>query len=218
MTHLAATALSVVLAAAGVYALCRHLSCARLPALFGAAAWAFSEALLAPGAGAPPLAHAASSVLVPFAVAGVFSRERRRWPFLALALVCITLRWRLGPAEGAGAAALEALVLAVLAGLGAQRLWDGEGGAAFVIGAAAALVAAVRGSDAGGAVVLVEALPAAAALALVAVMSRETRARKGLVALVALFAMQRALEIGVDAAAGAARHSVATAAKTLPRP
>jgi hypothetical protein len=212
MTHLAIAALSMAVASAGVYALCRHLSCARLPALLGAAAWGFSEALLYPGATAPPLVHAGSSVLVPFALAGVFSRERRRWPFLALALVCVLLRWRLGPEVGAGGAALEALVLAVLAGLGAQRLWDGEGGAAFLIGAAAAVVAAIRGSDTGAAVVLVEALPAAAALALVSLMSRETRARAGLVALVALFAVQRALEIGVAAAAG--RPSVATAAKS----
>ena len=213
MAHLAASILCIVAAGAGVYALCRHLCCARLPALLGAAAWAFSEALLSPG-GAPPLAQAGSSVLVPFALAGVFSRERRRWPFLALALVCVMLRWRLGATEGAGAAALEALVLAVLAGLGAQRLWDGEGGAAFLIGAAAAVIAALRGSDAGPAVVLVEALPAAAALALVSVLSREARARAGLVALVALFAVQRALEIGVGAGAG--RRSVATAARTSP--
>jgi hypothetical protein len=209
MAHAAATVLCVAVAAAAVYALCRHLSCARLPAAFGAAAWALSQALLSPGAGAPAFAVAGSSILAPFALTGAFSRERRRWPLLALALVCAALRWRsdmVAPAE------LEALVVAVLAGLGAQRLWDGEGGAAFVIGAAAAVVATVRGSETGTARFYVEALPVAAALALAMVMSREARARAGLVALVALFGVQRALEIGLGAAPG--RPSVETALKT----
>ncbi len=217
MAHLAAAVACFAAAAAGVYLLCRQLSCARLPALFGAAAWALSEALLAPGSAVRPLAEAGPSVLVPFAVAGLFSRERRRWPFLALALVCVLLRARI-PAAGASApgAALEALVVAVLAGLGAQRLWDGEGGAAFGIGAAAALAAAVVLPGAGTATRLVEAIPAAAALALVAFTSRETRARAGVVALVALFVAQRALEIGVGAARGIPETTAARAAP--PRP
>ena len=174
-----------------------------MPALFGAAAWAFSSALLTPGAST--LGSAVPSVLVPFALAGAFSRERRRWPFLALALVCLTLRWRLSVVGGE----LEALVLAVLAALGAQRLWDGEGGAAFLVGAAAAAVAAARAPNGATAAVLVEVLPAAAALVLAAVMSRQTRARAGVAALVALFAVQRALEIRLGAAAG--RRVVSTA-------
>jgi hypothetical protein len=214
MGHFAAAVLCIAAAGAGVYALCRHLSCARLPAIFGAAAWAFSEALLRPGA--PRFEQTGSSILVPFALAGAFSRERRRWPFLALALSCVTLRWRLGAAEAPGTAALEALVLAVLAGLGAQRIWDGEGGAAFLIGAVAAVIAALTRSSAGVAV-LIEAVPVASALALAALMSRETRARAGLVALVALFAVQRALEIGLGPSGG--RSAVATAAEaSLSRP
>lgn len=207
MAHLATSVLGIAAAAIGVYVLCRHLSCARLPASFGAAAWAFSEALLAPGADAS--GRLGPSLLVPFALAGVFSRERRRWPFLALALVCVMARWRLGVAYGAaGPRELEALVLAVLAGLGAQRLWDGEGGAAFLIGAGAALIGAVRGERADLALWLVEAVPAAAALALVALTSREARARAGLVALVTLFGVQRVFEVGLGAAA--ARRTVAT--------
>ena len=50
-----------------------------------------------------------------------------------------------------------------------------------------------------------------AALALVAVMSRQARARAGLVALVALFGVQRAFEIGLGPAG---RPSVETAAKS----
>ncbi len=217
MAHFAAAVSCLSVAAAGVYVLCRQLSCARLPALFGAAAWAFSEELLAPGARATALEPAGPSVLVPFALTGVFSRERRRWPFLALALVCLTLRWRLPAVGTAGSRGeLEAFVIAVLAGLGAQRLWDGEGGAAFLIGAAAALVVSVGRADAGLATWLVEAIPAAAALALAALTSREARARAGLVALVALFAVQRALEIGVEAATGG--RAAATAAKALRGP
>lgn len=206
MADSAAAVLSVAVAAASVYALCRHLSCARLPAAFGAAAWALSQALLSPGAGAPAFALIGSSVLAPFALTGAFSRERRRWPFLALTLVCAALRWR---SVAAAPAEIEAFVIAVLAGLGAQRLWDGEGGAAFVIGAGAAMFAAVRGFEAGTARCYVEVVPAAAALALVALMSREARARAGLVGLVALFGVQRALEIGLGAVP--VRPSVETA-------
>ncbi len=212
MAQLAAAVSCLAVAVAGAYVLCRHLSCARLPALFGASAWAFSAALLTPGARASTLGSAGPSVLVPFVLAGAFSRERGRWPFLALALVCVTLRWRLPVVESVPRCGeLEALVLAVLAGLGAQRLWDGEGGAAFLIGAAAAVIAAVRESDAGATGLLVEALPAAAALLLAALMSRETRARAGVVALVALFAVQRALEISLGAAAE--RRAISTVAR-----
>src|SRR5262245_51470581 len=136
MAHAAAGVLATILAAAGVYGLCRHLSCARGPAAFGAAAWALSPPLVAPDPG-PEFAGGMTSCLVPFAVAGVFSRERRRWPFIAAALVCLLARWRSTAQPSVGTAALESLVVAVLAGLGAQRLWDGEGGTAFAIGAAA---------------------------------------------------------------------------------
>ena len=192
-------ALGTILAAAGIYALCRHLACAPFPAALGALAWALSPTLLEPGLARSPLRVLAPSALVPFALAGVFSRERRRWPFLVVGAVCAIARWRAPVGLATETGALEALVLAVLAGLGAQRLWDGEGSAAFVIGAAAAVVLAMR-SDRGGAERLVEAAPAAAALLLAAALSREARARAGLVALVALVAAQRALEIGIAVA------------------
>jgi hypothetical protein len=196
MVERAAAVLSMIAAAAALYAISRQLSCGRFAAAFGAAAWPFSEPMLRMGAAAAE--GPTPSLLVPFAFAGVFSREKGRWPFLALAVVCIAFRWR---APGGVAAELEAMVLAVLAALGAQRLWDGEGGPAFLIGAAAALFLALSRTAAPAR--LLEAAPAAAALVLVAFVSREFRARAGLVALVLLFAVQRVAEIGVAVAAGA---------------
>ena len=198
MAHVAAVALGTILAAGAIYALCRHLSCAPLPAALGAIAWALSPTLLEPELARTAVRVPGPSALVPFALAGAFSRERRRWPFLVVGVVCAIARWRVPEGLAAETGALEALVLAVLAGLGAQRLWDGEGGAAFLIGAAAAAAVALR-SESGAAERLVEAAPAAAALLLAAVLSRETRARAGLVALVGLVATQRALEIGIAA-------------------
>lgn len=212
MAERAAAVLCLLSAAGALYAICRQLCCSRLPAAFGAAAWTLSEAMLRPGAVSDGAALTVPSVLLPFALAGVFSRERRRWPFLGLAVACLAYRWRSG--SGAAAAELEALVLAVLAALGAQRLWDGEGGPAFLIGAAGAIALALFRSDAASSVRWLEAVPVAAALVLVAVASREFRARAGLVALVALFFVQRAVEIGVGAAA---RRPVVTAGRSGPR-
>ncbi|HVQ53721.1 MAG TPA: hypothetical protein VMT25_01010, partial [Thermoanaerobaculia bacterium] len=129
------------------FLLCRAVGCARLPALLGASAWALSDpvfratAFLEAGPAGPPV----PSLLLPFALAGAFSRARARWPFLGLALACALLRWRPWPgAAHAAFGALDALVLAVLAALGAQRLWEGEGGPAFLIGAAGVVIAGVR--------------------------------------------------------------------------
>ncbi len=197
MGNVVAGVLGIILAAAGAYLLCRNLSCAPLPAGLGAAAWAFSRPLLAPGSSSAGLAGIESSCLVPFALAGAFSRERRRWPFLVFALVCALGRWREDAAAAGGTSVLEALVLAVLAALGAQRLHDAEGGAAFMVGAAAAMALGLGLAGRGASHPWLEAAPAAAALTVAAASSREYRARAGLVALVALFATQRALEIVV---------------------
>ncbi len=199
MGNVAAGVLGMILAAAGVYLLCRHLSCAPLPAGLGAAAWAFSQPLLAPGSSPAGLSGIGSSCLIPFAVAGAFSREKRRWPFLVLALVCVLARWRAGTAAAAGTSALEAFVIAVLAAIGAQRLWDGEAGFAFGLGAAGVLALAVLGASNPGPAVLVEALPAAAALVVCAALPREVRARAGLALLMAIFGAQRLGELTFDA-------------------
>ena len=202
MSELAAAALSIAAAAFAAYGACRDLRCALWPARFAAAAFGLSGAILAPGLLDSPLPRVAPSLLLPFALTGVFSRERRRWPILALSVLCLAARWR-APAAPAqtSTALLEAFALAVLAGLGAQRLWDGEGGPAFTCGAAAALALALARAPRDAATLLVEALPAAAALALVLLTSREVRARAGVAALIALFGFQRAGEIRLGVAA-----------------
>ena len=209
MAERAAAVLCLASAAAALYAICRELHCGRFPAAFGAAAWVLAEAMLRPGR-ASGSSFAASALLIPFAFAGVFSRQKRRWPFLALALALVAWRWRPVPAT---AGPLEPLVLSVLAALGAQRLWDGEGGPAFLVGAAAAVAAALSRGGPPALAVWLEAIPAGAALALVASVSREFRARAGLVVLVALFGLQRAAEIRLGVAP---RPSVVTAGRGAP--
>jgi hypothetical protein len=206
-------------AAVAAFLLCRAFGCARLPALLGASAWALSDpvfradALVEAGLPVP-------SLLLPFAVAGAFSRARARWPLLGLALACAAARWRSSPAAGQTAfGALDALVLAALAALGAQRLWDGEGGPAFLFGAAGAAIAGAHAVLNGpSTIAAIEVGLVAAAIVLVAVLSREARARAGLVALCALFGVERALALGAARAndAAAARRAVATALAATP--
>lgn len=218
-----ASALCLGVALLAGFLLCRALACANLPALLGASAWAFSDPLLRPEV----LAEAGSrgwpgpSLLLPFAVAGAFARSRARWPFLGLALVCFVERCRFWPgATPAAFGALDALVLAVLAALGAQRLWDGEGGPAFLLGAAAVVMAgaheALRGEETR--IASIELALAGAALVLVAVISRQRRARSGLVALLVLLGSERALELGLESrqSPDPARRALATAAAATP--
>ena len=202
MLSLAPACLGALLAG---FLLCRALACANLPALLGAAAWAFSDPLLEPGA----LAEAGSrwpvpSLVLPFALTGAFARSRARWPLLGLALVCLVERWRSPGSAPAACGPLDALVLAVLAALGAQRMWDGEGGPAFLLGAIAVVIAgldsALRGPETR--IAVLGLVPVGTALILVAVLSRQTRARSGLVALLVLVGAERALELGLGA-----RHS-----------
>jgi hypothetical protein len=201
-------ALALCAALLAGYLLCR-LWCAQLPALLGATAWTFSDAMLQtnglPGAG--------SALLVPLVVAGVFSRARAGRAFLVLGLACAA--FRLGGARVSGGV-LEALVLSVLAAFGAQRLWDGEGGPAFLLGAAVAAGWTVLAISRGLAVraALTEAVPLGAAILLVGILTREARARAGRVALVALFAAQRALELAL--AAGSRLESTPIVLRTTP--
>jgi len=215
MSQLAAAVLAVAAAAFAAYGLCRDLHCGPWPARFAAAVFGLSGAVLAPGASAASIPASVPPLLLPFAWTGLFSRERRRWSVIALASACLALRLRPDAASALSTELAEALVLALLAGLGAQRLWDGEGGPAFTMGAAAALAIAVAGARTDAATLLVEALPAASALAVVAATSRELRARAGLAILVGLFTAQRALEIAVGGNGGGA---VATASAPLRHP
>jgi hypothetical protein len=210
MSELATAIFAVAAAAFAAYGLCRDLHCAPWPARFAAAAFGLSGAVLAPGVAASAVPGVVPPLLLPFAWTGLFSRERRRWSVLALAAACLVLRLRPSSSAVLSTELAEALVLSLLAGLGAQRLWDGEGGAAFTLGAAAALAFAVAGAKMNAETLLVEALPAAAALAVVAATSREHRARAGLAVLVGLFATQRTLEIAVRGDGGAASLASAT--------
>jgi hypothetical protein len=212
MIELAAAAFAIAAAAFAAYRFCRDLHCAPWPARFAAAVFGLSGAVLVPGIAASAVPGVVPPLLLPFAWTGLFSRERRKWSVLALAAACLALRLRPSAAAVLPGELAEALVLALLAGLGAQRLWDGEGGAAFTIGAAAALAFAVAEGKTDASTLLVEALPAAAALAVVAATSRERRARAGLAVLAALFATQRSLEIAIRGDVGAA--PVASAASS----
>ena len=216
MSQLAAAALAVAAAAFAAYGLCRDLHCGPWPARFAAAAFGLSAAVLAPGTAASPISAAVPPLLLPFAWTGLFSRERRRWSVVALAATCVAVRLRPVAVPALSTELAEALVLSLLAGLGAQRLWDGEGGPAFTIGAAAALALAVAGARSNAAL-LVEALPAAAALAVVAATSRELRARAGLAILVVLFTAQRVLEIAVGRNGGGSAVASASAPARRPR-
>lgn len=205
--------------------LCKALGCANVPALLGAAAWALSDPVFRTDAldEVGPGGLAVPSLLVPFALAGAFSRARARWPLLGLALACAVLQWRCSPgAAHAAFGALDALVLAVLAALGAQRLWDGEGGPAFLFGAAGVAAAGARAALQGPGIGMaaIQMAPIAAAIVLVAVLSRQTRARAGLVALCALFGLERALALaaGRSADPAGARRPLATALAATPAP
>jgi hypothetical protein len=164
----------------------------------------------------------AGSLLFPFAVAGLFSRCRSRWFFLGLGLAGLAV-WMKTPAADAIARLplfdialnerlllLTTFCLCVLAALGANRLGDGEGAPAFLVGAAIALVLIswlflrLRGriEDLGMPTaylrqrLLLEIVPLGVGIAVVAGLSRERRARVGLAALVAVFATSRTLEAG----------------------
>ena len=206
---------SVLCVGTALYAgflLCRALGCAGVPSLLGAAAWALSDPVLLPEALVDAGARLpVPSLLLPFALTGVFARVRARWPLLGLALACAVLGWRSSPgAAHAAFGALDALVLAGLAALGAQRLWDGEGGPAFLFGAVGVAGAVVRAvvREPGAGIGAIAVAPVAAAIVLVAILPRETRARAGLVALCALFGFERALELEVAARRAAGPVSV----------
>jgi hypothetical protein len=96
----------------------------------------------------------AGAILLPLAACGLFGRDRRRFAFLGMGLFGLALWVRL-PLVTDAVAALPLLDIAVLdyfvflavfgvcalAALGADRLLEGEGRRAFLLGAALALVA-----------------------------------------------------------------------------
>jgi hypothetical protein len=164
----------------------------------------------------------AGALLLPFAFAGLFSRSRSRWMFAVLGILGLLIGARTALAGALAKLPLFDIALndrliflttfstCVLAALGADRLRDGEGGAAFLAGAAGSLLilawlfARFRAQmaslelPAGEARerLLLQAVPLVAAIALIAFLSRTRRASAGLAALVAIFAVERALEAG----------------------
>ena len=164
----------------------------------------------------------AGSLLLPFALAGLFSRCRLRWFFLGLALAGLAVSTRTVAAQALAKVPLfdialnERLVfltsfsVCALAALGANRLREGEGARAFLAGAVGSvgilswLFVRYRSRMEGLEMpstyarerFLLQVVPLVAAIALVAVLSRKHRARAGLAAVVALFAAQRTLEAG----------------------
>jgi len=101
---------------------------------------------LSPGMGEP--ASYAGSVLFPFALVGIFSKRREKWPFLLLGFLGFALWTRLGVvtdvisalplfdiALNQRLAFLAAFALCVLAGFGAERVCNREGTKIFVAGA-----------------------------------------------------------------------------------
>jgi hypothetical protein len=164
----------------------------------------------------------AGSLLFPFALAGLFSRCRSRWFFLVLGLLGLAVWTKTAAADAVARLPLfdialnERLLLlttfslCVLAALGANRLRDGEGAPAFLIGAAvtlgtiAWLFLRLRGRMEGLDMppaylrerLLLELAPLFLGIVIVAGLSRERRAGVGLAALLAVFAAARTLEAG----------------------
>jgi hypothetical protein len=164
----------------------------------------------------------AGALLFPFAFSGLFARFRERSFFLLAGLAGLAV-WTKTPAADAVAklplfdiALNERLLvwtvlsLCVLAAFGANRLADGEGGPAILIGGLATVGLAVwlfvRYQPAMRALEMPEAytrerflaqlVPLVAALALVAGLSRPLRATMGLSILIAVFAAARVFEQG----------------------
>ncbi len=165
----------------------------------------------------------AGSILLPLALVGLFSRRRQRWGLLLVAAAGIALWVRLrGVADLAGAvplldiAVLDYFVflavfgVAMLAAIGAERLRDGEGRPAFIVGAllTIALLAAVsvreRSENEGRGLASADWRPSLAgqiapvAVALVAMgaLSRRHRAIAGAPLLVVVLAASRIAEAG----------------------
>ncbi len=156
----------------------------------------------------------AGSLLLPFAVAGLFSRRREGWFFLGLALLGVAVYAQTPAADALAKLPLfdialnerlifmTAFSLCVLAALGANRLRDGEGVTAFVVGAIASLLGRawlfhrLAPDGLSSARFWLQAGPLAAATALLLLLPRERRATTGVALLVALLAAQRVLEAG----------------------
>jgi hypothetical protein len=162
----------------------------------------------------------AGLLLFPLALVGLFSRARARWFFLGLGLFCLSVCVKTPTADlltklplfdialNERLVFLVAFSVCALAALGADRLYDGEGRAAFLVGAgisvaaAAAIFAGSRarmlGLDMPPAYMrerlLLQLAPVLAGAA--AIVLLRGRWRAGLSALLVIFVAQRVLEAG----------------------
>ncbi len=162
------------------------------------------------------------SLLLPLAFAGIFGRSRYRWIFAALGALALSVAACTPAADALARLPLfdiainerlifiTALSVCVLAALGAERILDGDGRAAFLTGSLATLggvallyfryaeragpvfgsVGAVRESF------LLQVVPLLAAAVLVGLPSRPWRARVAVPSLLVLLLFQRGLEAG----------------------
>jgi hypothetical protein len=164
----------------------------------------------------------AGALLFPFAMTGLFARGRERWFFVLLGLAGLAVAARTFAAQAIAWLPLfdialndrivfwASFALCALAALGANRLADGEGAPAFLVGAALSMLLVwglhvhyrrtleILGMPAEYRRLRfnLQIVPLAAGAALVAALSRRRLARGGLVALVGLFAAERTLEAG----------------------
>jgi hypothetical protein len=177
---------------------------------------------LVDGFGVP--AGYAGAILFPLAAAGLFGSDRRRFAFLAIGLLGLALWARLALVTDAVAALplldiavldyfvfLAAFSVCALAALGADRLLDGTGRLAFLVGAAASLATIgglfvrlrpeIRALGMPEAYLdrrfLLEAVPLAAGIVLVLAARRDARScHRAVVALCGLLVVGRLLEAG----------------------
>ncbi|HEY4230447.1 MAG TPA: YfhO family protein, partial [Thermoanaerobaculia bacterium] len=164
----------------------------------------------------------AGALLFPFAMTGLFARGRDRWFFVLLGLAGLAVATRTFAAQAIAWLPLFDIALndrivfwasfavCALAALGANRLADGEGAPAFLVGAVLSMLLVwglhvhyrrsleILGMPAEYRRLRfnLQIVPLAAGAALVAALSRRRLARGGLLALVALFAAERTLEAG----------------------
>lgn len=170
---------------------------------------------------AEPSAYA-GLLLFPIALTGLFSRNRARWFFLGLGVLCLAVCVKTPAADllarlplfditlNERMIGLVSFSICVLAALGAERLHDGEGVFAFVAGSGVALAGAawiflsLRPQMTGLGMSAVYArqrlamqlAPLLVGLAVIAALSRQRRSRIALATLLVLFGAQRVLEAG----------------------
>ena len=164
----------------------------------------------------------AGALLFPLALSGLFSRFRARWFFLGLGLFCLSVCVKTPMADllaklpffdialNERLICLVTFSVCVLAALGAERLHDGEGAFALMVGSGITIAAVawlflrLRPQMAGLEMpaaymrerLVLQLAPLLIGIAVIAALSRQRRSRIGSAALLVIFAAQRVLEAG----------------------